>query len=177
MRKILTLVLFVSLALCSYAQGPGTPLTNAPGSPDPTPSTDISGTSSHVATPKELAEALKGPVRWLGHDTQRCLTDCSNANIYVHSTISWYAPKDHLSLAPNKYRISWGVNGKYTSYKKPNTDYRGNAFTTGTSFKLSGVLLEPGKTLHIRVRAIYCCGVRGKWSKITIPHSYFPTGD
>ena len=66
---------------------------------------------------------------------------------------------------PDKYRVSWAINGKWRSWKKPNTETRGSAFIDGdsVSYRITGIRIPYGKTLRIRVRAIYNGEKNGPW--------------
>ena len=67
---------------------------------------------------------------------------------------------------PDKYRVSWKIEGKkWLSWKKANTSTRGNAFIDGstTQYRIRGLSIPYGKTLLIRVRAIYEGEKNGPW--------------
>lgn len=88
--------------------------------------------------------------------------------------ITWLGPSQGQNIVRH-YRISWGVNDKWRGWDKPNTKRRGNGFVMQTdsnlhTFTLPGVKLHSGETLHIRIRISYCCGVKGPWTTITVPH-------
>lgn len=74
--------------------------------------------------------------------------------------LSWGEPY----LKPDSYRIRWGINGSFISWKKPNKGYRGNAFVDGDtrSFRLS-VPIKSGKTQHVQIRARYNGEKNGPW--------------
>ncbi len=83
---------------------------------------------------------------------------------YYRGTLSWGVPEK----TPDSYRVSWAVDGKWRSWKKPNTKKRGNAFVPGAErrYRLPGVKVAPGETLYVRVRARYKGEKNGPWGPV-----------
>ena len=83
-------------------------------------------------------------------------------------TLTWTAPTE----APHDYRLAWGLNGGYISYKASNTSTAGNAYPGGsaTSYTITG--LDPG-TYNVKLRARYA-GSAGPWKAAS---SVVVTGD
>lgn len=81
------------------------------------------------------------------------------------SHLSWGEPYQK----PDGYRIRWGINGSFISWKKPNKRYRGNAFVDGDtrSLRLS-VPIKSGKTQHVQIRAQYNGEKNGPWITLEI---------
>lgn len=74
--------------------------------------------------------------------------------------LQWSAPDKE----PDSYRVSWKMIGqKWLSYKKANTQTRGNAFVEGASYNIRGLQIPYGSTLRIRVRARYDGEKNGPW--------------
>lgn len=75
--------------------------------------------------------------------------------------LHWGAPEKK----PDGYRISWAINGRWRSWKKPNTETRGNAFVDGDTLRytIRGLSVPAGKTLRIRIRARYRGEKNGPW--------------
>ena len=72
-------------------------------------------------------------------------------------SVVWSAPTE----APYDYRLAWGPEGRYISYKASNTTTAGNAYPGGsaTSYTISG--LDPG-TYNVKLKARYD-GSAGPW--------------
>lgn len=94
--------------------------------------------------------------------------------MYGLTPLCWEPPCDLTQVqvditppekTPDKYRVSWAINGRWRSWRKPNTKKYGNAFIDGDSYryKIRGIRIPYGKTLHIRVRAIYKGEKNGPW--------------
>ena len=83
-------------------------------------------------------------------------------------SVVWTAPTD----PPYDYRLAWGLNGGYISYKASNTSTAGNAYPgwSATSYTISG--LDPG-TYRVKLRARYD-GSAGSWKAAS---SVVVTGD
>ena len=83
-------------------------------------------------------------------------------------SVVWTTPTE----APHDYRLAWGLNGGYISYKASNTFTAGNAYPGGsvTSYTISG--LDPG-TYRVKLRARYD-GSAGSWKAAS---SVVVTGD
>ena len=83
-------------------------------------------------------------------------------------SVVWSAPAE----APYDYRLAWGPEGRYISYKASNTTTAGNAYPGGsaTSYTISG--LDPG-TYSVKLRARYE-GSAGPWKAAS---SVVVTGD
>ena len=72
-------------------------------------------------------------------------------------SVVWTAPTD----PPYDYRLAWGLNGGYVSYRASNTSTAGNAYpgASATSYTISG--LDPG-SYNVKLRARYD-GSAGPW--------------
>ena len=72
-------------------------------------------------------------------------------------SVVWTAPTE----APYDYRLAWGLNGRYVSYRASNTTTAGNAYPgwSATSYTISG--LDPG-SYRVKLRARYD-GSSGPW--------------
>ena len=83
-------------------------------------------------------------------------------------SVVWTTPAE----APYDYRLAWGLNGGYISYKASNTSTAGNAYPgwSATSYTISG--LDPG-TYRVKLRARYD-GSAGSWKAAS---SVVVTGD
>ena len=83
-------------------------------------------------------------------------------------SVVWTAPTE----APYDYRLAWGLNGRYISYKASNTSTAGNAYPgwSATSYTITG--LDPG-TYRVKLRARYD-GSAGPWKAAS---SVVVTGD
>ena len=83
-------------------------------------------------------------------------------------SVVWTTPAE----APYDYRLAWGLNGGYISYKASNTSTAGNAYPgwSATSYTISG--LDPG-TYNVKLRARYD-GSAGSWKAAS---SVVVTGD
>ena len=83
-------------------------------------------------------------------------------------SVVWTTPTE----APYDYRLAWGLNGGYISYKASNTSTAGNAYPgwSATSYTISG--LDPG-TYRVKLRARYD-GSAGSWKAAS---SVVVTGD
>ena len=83
-------------------------------------------------------------------------------------SVVWTTPTE----APYDYRLAWGLNGGYISYKASNTSTAGNAYPGGsvTSYTITG--LDPG-TYSVKLRARYD-GSAGPWEAAS---SVVVTGD
>ena len=83
-------------------------------------------------------------------------------------SVVWTTPAE----APYDYRLAWGLNGGYISYKASNTTTAGNAYPGGsaTSYTISG--LDPG-TYSVKLKARYD-GSAGPWKAAS---SVVVTGD
>ena len=78
---------------------------------------------------------------------------------YWGSGLNWQEPEKK----PDKYRVQWTTKN-WRSWKKPNTNTRGNAFVTDNRYNLGGQVRVPyGVTLRVRIRAIYKGEKNGPW--------------
>ena len=81
--------------------------------------------------------------------------------VLYSSEFSWTAPENTEKL--KDYHVRWTVNrrsewrscGFFRGPKLENTDLKGNAFVTDTSFSLPSVRVRWGETLIVKVRARY----------------------
>ncbi len=89
-------------------------------------------------------------------------TSCHPSPCVFDISVRWISPaKD-----PDGYRVRWGINGKYRSAKRSNTNKRGNANigANESRFTIPELQIAIGQTLYIQVRARYDGKKNGPWT-------------